>query len=164
MIASFDVIFVFSRLWLECLVYLVLDFPFLVFPPRAVWSKIMFNKPDSEQISQHGTRFQRRYLDWRATVIENATQIASKRTHSDFSHTYGKGNENFAWTALTVAFWKGLNLATIVICNRACYTFSTQATVERQWVNLLWDKPFQRVQTKLTITHMRAIDYLEEII
>ena len=38
------------------------------------------------------------------------------------------------------------------------------ATVERQWVNLLRDKPFQRVQTKLTITHMRAIDYLEELI
>ena len=34
---------------------------------------------------QHGTRFQRRYLDWRATVTENATHIASERIHSTAS-------------------------------------------------------------------------------
>ena len=54
-------------------------------PINGKTSKKNFNKPDSEQMCQHGTRFQRRYLDWRATVIENATHIASERIHSTAS-------------------------------------------------------------------------------
>ena len=54
-------------------------------PINGKTSKKIFNKPDSEQMCQHGTRFQRRYLDWRATVIENATHIASERIHSTAS-------------------------------------------------------------------------------